>query len=112
MRRIKSLLDNKLCNVLLGLFNPFKHELPEYQKYDITKLKDKCRFLEVILNRGGTSGGLVGLYFDGAVCDWIELPRPEDKIGLQKVYNYINKLNTPSKAFFIFSKIKELWEKL
>lgn len=100
------------CNVLLGLFNPFKHELPEYQKYDITKLRDKCRFLEIILNRGGNSGGLTALYFDGAVCDWAELPRPEDKAGLQRVYNYINKLNTPSKAFFIFSKIKELWEKL
>lgn len=102
------------CNVLLGLFNPFKHELPEYQKYDITKLKDKCRFLEVVLNRGGSSGGLIGLYFDGAVCEWAELPRSENTTELQKVYNYINRLSAkqPSKLFFIYSKLINLWEKL
>lgn len=101
-------------NVLLGLFNPFKHELPEYQKYDITKLKDKCRFLEVVLNRGGSSGGLIGLYFDGAVCEWAELPRSENTAELQKVYNYINRLSAkqPSKLFFIYSKLINLWEKL
>lgn len=102
------------CNVLLGLFNPFKHELPEYQKYDITKLKDKCRFLEVVLNRGGSSGGLIGLYFDGAVCEWAELPRSENTTELQKVYNYINRLSAKqsSKLFFIYSKLINLWEKL
>lgn len=103
------------CNMLLGLFNPFKHELPEYQKYDITKLKDMCRFLEVVLNRGGRSGGLIGLYFDGAVCDWAELPRPENTVEMQKVYNYINRLSTKqssSKLFFIYSKLINLWEKL
>lgn len=102
------------CNMLLGLFNPFKHELPEYQKYDITKLKDKCRFLEVVLNRGGSSGGLIGLYFDGAVCEWAELPRSENTTELQKVYNYINRLSAkqPSKLFFIYSKLINLWEKL
>lgn len=104
-------------NVLLGLFNPFKHELPEYQKYDITKLKDMCRFLEVVLNRGGRSGGLIGLYFDGAVCNWAELPRPENTVEMQKVYNYINRLSnkvkqSSSKLFFIYSKIINLWEKL
>lgn len=103
-----------MCNVLLGLFNPFKHELPEYQKYDITKLKDKCRFLEVVLNRGGSSGGLIGLYFDGAVCEWAELPRSENTTELQKVYNYINRLSAKqsSKLFFIYSKLINLWEKL
>ena len=101
------------CNVLLGLFSPFKHELPEYLKYDITKFKDSFRVLEVILNRGGTCGDVVGLYFDGAVCEWAELPRPENAVELQKVYNYINKKKQQtSKLFFIFSKLKDLWEKL
>lgn len=79
-------------NVLLGIFNPFKHELPEYKGYDITQLKDHCRFLEVILNRGGSNGGLVGIYFDGSVCYWAELPTPKDKVGMTKVYSYIRTL--------------------
>lgn len=89
------------CNVLLGIFNPFKHELPEYQRYDITKLKDKCRFLEIILNRGGNSGGLIALYFNGAVCDWAELPQPDNIRELNKVYDYIRRLAQPAKVFFM-----------
>lgn len=95
------------CNVLLGIFSPFKHELPEYQRYDITKLKDKCRFLEVILNRGGNSGGLIALYFNGAVCDWAELPTPDNTRELSKVYDYIKRLTQPAKTFFMYG-IKKL----
>lgn len=79
------------CNCLLGIFNPFKHELPFYpaKGYDITKLRDNCRFLEVILNRGGTAGGLMGLYFDGATCTFAELPPLEDRNSLNKVYQFV-----------------------
>lgn len=95
------------CNVLLGIFSPFKHELPEYQRYDITKLRDKCRFLEVILNRGGNSGGLIALYFNGAVCDWAELPTPDNTRELSRVYDYIKRLTQPAKTFFMYG-IKKL----
>lgn len=80
------------CNVLLGVFSPFRHELPEYKGYDITKLRDNSRFLEVILNRGGSAGGLVGLFFDGATCDWAELPKYNDTHGIGKLYSFINNL--------------------
>lgn len=90
---IANLSDSKYCsrdaNIVLGLFSPFKHELPEYQKYDITKLKDNVRFLEVLVNRGGSPGGLVALYFDGAVNYFQELPRPENKEELNRIYNYL-----------------------
>ena len=81
------------CNVLLGVFSPFRHELPEYKGYDITKLKDNSRFLEVILNRGGSAGGLVALFFDGATCNWAELPRHNDTSELNKVYNFLENLH-------------------
>lgn len=77
------------ANVVLGLFSPFKYELPEYQRYDITKLKDNVRFLEVLVNRGGSPGGLVALYFDGAVNYFNELPRPEEKEALQQIYDFL-----------------------
>lgn len=90
---IANLSDSKYCsrdaNVVLGLFSPFKHELPEYQKYDITKLRDNVRFLEVLVNRGGSPGGLVALYFDGAVNYFQELPRPENREELKRIYDYL-----------------------
>lgn len=80
------------CNVLLGVFSPFRHELPEYKGYDITKLRDNSRFLEVILNRGGSAGGLVGLFFDGATCNWAELPKYNDTHGMGQLYSFLNSL--------------------
>lgn len=94
------------CNVLLGVFSPFRHELPEYKGYDIKKLKDNCRFLEVILNRGGSAGGLVGLFFDGATCSWAELPRFNDTSGMGKFYKFIEGLNSvKSICLFAISKL-------
>lgn len=107
---IANLSDSKYCsrdaNVVLGLFSPFKYELPEYQKYDIRILKDNVRFLEVLVNRGGSPGGLVALYFDGAVNYFKELPRPEEREELQKVYNYVlnNRKKKQSKTFLMYIK--------
>ena len=91
-----------MCNVLLGIFNPFKHDLPEYKRSDITRLRDNCRFLEVILNRGGSSGGLVALFFDGAICSWYELPRADDAEELRRVYQYVKSLGEEAQAAFAF----------
>lgn len=75
-----------MANVTLGLFSPFRFGLTEYFKYDITILKDRIRFLEVITNRDGEMGGILPLWFDGAVCDFRELPKPDDRIAMNKVY--------------------------
>jgi hypothetical protein len=74
------------ANVTLGLFSPFRFGLTEYFKYDITILKDRIRFLEVITNRDGEMGGILPLWFDGAVCDFRELPKPDDTTAMNKVY--------------------------
>lgn len=100
------------CNCLIGVFSPFRHELPEYKKYDITKLGDNARFVEVILNRGGRSGGMIGLYFDGVTCDWAELPRPDDYTTMNKLYSYLKTLNKQSFSFFLFNIEKWLKKKL
>ena len=83
---IKSLCDNKLANVVLGLFSPFRFGITEYFGYDITQIKDHIRFLEVIANRDGEMGGLLPLWFDGAVCDFKELPKPDEKAKMANVY--------------------------
>lgn len=79
------------CNCLIGLYSPARHDIPEYWGYDITKLRDNCRFLKVIVNRGMPAGGVIGLFFDGATCTFSELPRP-DSPEMNKVYQYIDKV--------------------
>lgn len=92
-------------NVVLGLFSPFRFGLKDCEKYNVIKFRDNIRLLEVIVNRDGEMGGLCPLFFDGAVCQFNELPRPDDERELQKVYNYLDKIrntNSTSKTFFIF----------
>ena len=103
---ISSLGDSKYgardSNIVLGLFSPFKFALKEYNGYDITKFRDNIRFLEVCINRDGQMGGVCPLFFDGAVCQFSELPRPDDSVNLSKVYEHLKKIrNTPNKSFFI-----------
>ena len=100
-------------NVVLGLFSPFRFSIKEYEGYDISKFKDNIRFLEMVVNRDGEMGGLCPLYFDGAVCQFEELPRPDDKEGLQQVYKYLEYLRgrKANKSFFSFA-IKKIVGKL
>ena len=107
MHRIKSLCDNKLADIVLGLFSPSRFGITEYFGYDITILKDHIRFLEVIVNRNGEMGGILPLWFDGAVCDFKELPKPDDKQEMTKIYNYCKSLKTPVKQTHSLVLFKE-----
>lgn len=106
---VGSLGDSKYtarnANLVLGLFSPYKFELPQYKGYDITKFKDNIRFLKVYVNRDGEMGGLCPLFFDGAVCQFNELPRPNNEEEIKKVYEYLKKIrgiDITSKAFFSY----------
>lgn len=89
------------ANIVLGLFSPFKFGLKDYLGYPIDKFKDHFRTLEVLVNRDGELGGIIPLFFDGAVCDWAELPRHDNTTEMGKVYAYLRALEQPSKSFFI-----------
>lgn len=75
-------------NVVLGLYSPFRFGQENCEGYDIKKLRDNFRLLEVIVNRDGEMGGLCPLFFDGAVCSFTELPHPKLTAELTKVYKY------------------------
>ena len=93
--------------MVLGLFSPYRFALKEYEGYDISKFKDNIRFLEMIVNRDGEMGGLCPLFFDGAVCQFNELPRPNDREELQKVYSYLESIrSSPAKSFFSYTTSK------
>lgn len=81
---------SKDCTLMLGITNPFVHELPEYLGYDIKQFKGNIRFLEVVINREGESNNIVALYFDGATNYFRELPLPTQTVELQNIISYIN----------------------
>ena len=100
----------KDCSMMLGITNPYSHELDNYLGYDIRKFKDSIRFLEVVLNREGQSNGIVALLFDGATCTIKELPKPDDSKALDNVYKYLDRIRNvvkQNKIFFIY-KFKKL----
>lgn len=86
------------CNVMIGLTNPYAAKLKTYLGYDITKLKDCQRFMEIMLSRDGTANSVKALYFDGAVSFFTELPNPNSpdyETYMEKVYGTVEKLTHP-----------------
>lgn len=98
------------CNMLIGLYSPFKFGKKEYEGYDITKFRNNIRFLEILEDRNyGANNQICPLYFNGATSSFFELPRPEEKEAIQRVYNFLDKQrNKPSIMMTIISKI---WRK-
>lgn len=115
---IANLADNKAIardvNVCISLFSPFKYGIKQWLNYDISKLKDNIRFIEVLLNRDGQSNGVLALYFDGAVNAFAQMPMPNDAVNMNKVYALIaeNKPKKVSVAFIALSiknKVKNIF---
>lgn len=80
------------ADLVIGLFDPSKFGLPSWLGYSITDssgegLKNYGRFMYVIANRNGEMGGVCPLFFDGAVCDFEELPKPDNIAGIKKFYD-------------------------
>lgn len=95
------------ANLVIGLYSPFKYGIREYEGYDITKLRNNVRFMEVIEDRDyGANGQVCPLYFDGATSFFSELPRANDKEGMDKVYSFVSARQQrykSSKSFFMYS---------
>lgn len=99
------------CNVMLGLSNPYAFEIPKYQGYDIMKMRNNIRFLEVVVNRNGNSNGMIALYFDGAVNFFAEMPAYDNEHALNSVYNLLRRIReeaNPTITMFFHSIKKTL----
>jgi|LakMenE01Jun11ns_1017448.scaffolds.fasta_scaffold9935188_2 hypothetical protein len=88
---LNGLADNKLtqrdADVVLGLFAPNRHDLKTHAKYDIEKLRDNYRSLNILKFRQGVSNVRIGLYFRGESNYFEELPKSNDLEKLEKYYN-------------------------
>ena len=97
---------SKDCSVMIGIINPYAHEIPEYLGYNISRFQSNIRFIEIVLNRHGISNSICPLYFNGKNNYYEELPLPNNIEELNKFYNMIQfiKINT---NFFIY-KLKTI----
>lgn len=78
-------------DAIIGIINPWKYNIDEYRKYDITRLQGRQRFLNIAKNRDGEADGTLGLLFLGECGYFKELPRQTDMREID--YQYIQKLN-------------------
>lgn len=101
---ITSLSDSKYtakdCDVMIGVTNPWSHEINTYLGYEVHRLKQYFRVLEVVINRAGAGNVICPLYFDGAINFFEELPLPTDGNTLKNFYSRIDNINS--------SKIKKV----
>lgn len=82
----ESKLTQRKANIVLGLFGPNRYELTTYKNYNIQKWKDNYRCLKILKNRNGQSNVRTHLYFNGACNYFQELPKAEEFINNQKLY--------------------------
>ena len=78
------------ASLVIGLFNPTKYaHLSGHLGYDLTKVGKGYRSVHILASRNTETGVNISLNLDGENGLYRELPRPEDKEGLEKVYKII-----------------------
>jgi len=87
-------LSSRDVNLMISLFNPFSYNIEEYEGLDLRKIGRWHRELFVNLNRDGIANVQLQLYFNGAVNEFMELPRMNevDDAMYSKIQNKVNKL--------------------
>lgn len=76
------------AEVVLALYGPNRDKLNTYRGYDVKKLGDHIRMLQVLKSRYGESDIEIAVNFHGNVNIWAELPLPNE------IYDY-SKYLTP-----------------
>lgn len=74
--------------VVLGLFSPERYQIKKELGYDIGILQDNYRTLSILKNRFGTPNLECGLYFNGAINAFRELPAPQSE-EMKRIYEGI-----------------------
>ena len=99
--------------------NTVKFGKETFEGYDITKLRNYARVIKILEQRRGRGQNLrCPILFDAAVGECTELPRPDDRESLQKVYNYIYRidnervsyLNKEPSKYTLLGYIKKLFK--
>lgn len=79
---IKDFGDSKYttrdANVIMAVFDPARHNMERFQNYDIRRLKNTFRNIEIIANRDGEPNVNIGLNFIGPSGTFRELPKASE----------------------------------
>lgn len=86
------------ANVIMTLYSPYRHGITQFEGYDITKLGNKFRSLEILENRDGEPNINLGLNFIDKVGTFRELPRPKDMTT--SAYDYAFAMEN-KKSFYV-----------
>lgn len=77
-------------HLVLSLFNPHKFKIPDYKGYDIKRIGNNFREIEVLKNNDGFDNVSTPLYFDGAAEYFRELPNSDkQKEELVRFYEWL-----------------------
>ena len=84
------------ADLVLALFNPYKLKISTDLGYDVpsfvtSKRYNRYRSLWVLKNSFGIDDVGMGLLFRGEMGLWEELPKPEDKADLEKIYEKLKR---------------------
>lgn len=110
MPTLAGLSDSKYSsrdsNVVLGLFSPNKFGLDTWLGYDIKRLGNHVRFVKILAARDYEGDVSFGFYFDGASCEFKELPKPDNIQELDKIYIQVEKLRNNQTNKIVLTLIK------
>ena len=76
------------AEVVIALYGPNRDKLNTYRGYDVKKLGDHIRMVQILKTRFGEADKEIAVNFHGGVNIWTELPLPTD------IYDY-DKYVTP-----------------
>jgi hypothetical protein len=85
-------LSSRDVNLMISLFNPSSYNIEEHEGIDLRQIGNWHRELFINLNRDGLANASLQLYFNGAVNEFMELPRPMDETTYKLIANKTNKL--------------------
>lgn len=90
-------------HLLFSIFNPHKFKIPDYKGYDIKRIGNNFRELEVLKNNDGIGDNVsVPLFFDGAAEYFRELPNSEkQKEELLRFYQWLDEERLKQKNKFL-----------
>lgn len=76
------------AEVVIALYGPNRDKLNTYRGYDIKKLGDHIRIIQILKTRFGSADIEIAVNYHGDINEWKELPLPND------IYDY-DKYITP-----------------
>jgi hypothetical protein len=81
------------CNIALSIFSPNRYSIPEYLGYDVNRLADRVRFVDILKNRNGTPDLSKAVAYLGEAGVFSDLPLPSQMESIYPQLSSIKKVN-------------------